>query len=170
MKKHSNVPAAATWNATVNQWELGERNEQGKEIGIWEAWHIEGHHCSTTDYTDGTPPFLFRRFHPDGTLSNDKLLYEHIKSAGKPAQLPFIRYYYPNGNTLIDYTSHGDGSGTWHLYDEAGIEMLSMEEPDENEPNDFLSTNRGDKWDVNQADWERAIIYFKYRYEERPIC
>jgi hypothetical protein len=71
MNKHKNIPATATWNAEDNQWELGQKNEQGKEIGIWEAWHVEGYCCGTTDYRDGTPPFLFKRFHPDGTLAQE---------------------------------------------------------------------------------------------------
>lgn len=71
MKKHTNIPAEATWNTEDNQWELGQRNEQGKEIGIWEAWHVEGYCCGTTDYGNGTPPFLFKRFHPDGTVAQE---------------------------------------------------------------------------------------------------
>jgi hypothetical protein len=71
MKKHTNIPDAATWNAEDKQWELGQKNEQLKEIGIWEAWHTEGYCCGTTDYGDGTPPFLFKRFHPDGKLAQE---------------------------------------------------------------------------------------------------
>ncbi|WP_146154425.1 hypothetical protein [Chitinophaga ginsengisoli] len=71
MEKHKNIPEAATWNAADNQWELGQKDEQGREIGIWEMWHTEGYYCGTTDYGDGTPPFLFRRFHPDGTLAQE---------------------------------------------------------------------------------------------------
>lgn len=82
MKKHKNIPEAATWNAENKQWELGQKNEQGKEIGIWEAWHPEGYCCGTTDYGNGTPPFLFKRFHPDGTLAQEGNLYGGNKWLG----------------------------------------------------------------------------------------
>ena len=71
MEKHTNVPAAATWNEKDKQWELGEKNAAEKEIGIWNNWHVEGHLCGTTDYGDGTPPFTVVRFHPDGTLAQE---------------------------------------------------------------------------------------------------
>lgn len=384
MKKPNNVPGAATWNKANNQWELGQKNEQGKEIGIWEAWHTEGHYCSTTDYGEGIPPFLYKRFHPDGTVSeegnwyggnkwlgtyrwiksknptpekfpsgdpkqseklwtiefdyveegiynaqrfydikgkpvniegvplparpasvperahfatqassnaneacwvmgmvdarqgrfvedyfewnmkgipmvqrrydrqtgtvieehryereklfvskvygpgpgeliqsfyhndtnppvvkdrhhyknnkkdytqslfdkegkhiyskrteeinefhtriysNDKLLYERITNT--PDDEPVYRYYYPDGNILIDYASLKNGMGIWRLYNQDGSFLLKLSELNEDKPNSFLSSNRAEKWDPNQADWERAIIYFKYRYEEMEIA
>ncbi|HEX6427038.1 MAG TPA: hypothetical protein VF008_05100 [Niastella sp.] len=71
MEKHTNIPTAATWNAADNQWELGEKNSAGKEIGIWNNWHVEGHLCGTVDYRDGNPPFILKRFHPDGSLAQE---------------------------------------------------------------------------------------------------
>lgn len=69
MDKPKNIPVAATWNAAYNQWESGESNAAGQQIGIWNAWSEEGLLCSTIDFGDGTPPYLFKRFHPDGTLA-----------------------------------------------------------------------------------------------------
>jgi antitoxin component YwqK of YwqJK toxin-antitoxin module len=71
MEKHTNVPAAAVWNADNNEWELGEKNAAGKKTGIWNLWHEKGHLCNIIDYGDGNPPFLFKRFHPDGTLAQE---------------------------------------------------------------------------------------------------
>lgn len=71
MEKHTNIPAAATWNVADNQWELGEKNSAGKEIGVWNNWHAEGHLCRTVDYGDGNPPFPAKSFHPDGTLAQE---------------------------------------------------------------------------------------------------
>lgn len=75
MEKHANVPAAATWNADHNIWTLGEQNSEGKNIGIWQSWHIAGHLCETIDYNDGTPPFQVKGFHPDGTISVESTWY-----------------------------------------------------------------------------------------------
>jgi len=98
--KHTNIPAAAIWHDIQQEWELGERNATGKEIGLWNYWHLDGHLFCTTDYGDGTPPFLLKRFHPDGTLAqegnwygNNLYLgtYRWIKS-DNPTNLP-----YPHG-------------------------------------------------------------------------
>jgi hypothetical protein len=43
MEKHKNIPSAAVWNTEWKEWMLGEQNEQGEKIGIWDAWHIDGH-------------------------------------------------------------------------------------------------------------------------------
>ncbi|HEY8893486.1 MAG TPA: hypothetical protein VIM79_01680 [Niastella sp.] len=69
MEKHTNVPEAATWNAENSEWELGEMNAAGNKTGIWNHWHEKGHLCNTIDYGNDNPPFLFKRFHPDGTLA-----------------------------------------------------------------------------------------------------
>ncbi len=64
MEKHTNIPAAATWNSDFNVWTLGEQNSEGKNIGIWQSWHIKGHLCETIDYNDGTPLFRLKVFTP----------------------------------------------------------------------------------------------------------
>jgi antitoxin component YwqK of YwqJK toxin-antitoxin module len=87
MEKHTKIPAAATWNAADNQWELGEKNSTGNEIGIWNNWHVEGHLCGTIDYGDGTPPFPVKCFHPDGTLSQEGNWYGGQKWLGIGFQL-----------------------------------------------------------------------------------
>ncbi|ACU63423.1 hypothetical protein [Chitinophaga pinensis] len=69
MEKHKDIPSAAIWNTAWKEWMLGVQNDQGDKTGIWVAWHTDGHRCGTTDYGDGTPPFLNKRFHPDGTLA-----------------------------------------------------------------------------------------------------
>lgn len=74
MKKHKNIPAAATWNEQDNEWNLaGPTNATGQRTGIWEDWHSDGYLCGINDYGDGTPPFAFKRYHADGTLAQDGL-------------------------------------------------------------------------------------------------
>lgn len=75
MEKHANIPAAATWNPEFNIWTLGEQNAEGKNIGIWQSWHIKGHLCETIDYNDATPPFQVKGFHPDGSISVESTWY-----------------------------------------------------------------------------------------------
>lgn len=71
MEKPNTVPANAQWNPEDNQWDLGQYNQAGVKTGIWQSWHVEGHLCGTIDYKDGTPPFTFKRFHPDGTVAQE---------------------------------------------------------------------------------------------------
>jgi len=97
--------------------------------------------------------------------SNDTLLYEFIQNT----QPPSFTYFYPNGSKLINYTSNGDGSGIWHLYDETGISILSMDEPNEANPANFYSSKIPKPWDPKQAGWELAIIHFKERHHDMEI-
>src|SRR4051812_49284473 len=69
MEKKENIPANAVWNPEDSHWELGNKNAEGKPIGSWKTWHTDGHQTSEIDYNNGTPPFLFTGFHPDGTIS-----------------------------------------------------------------------------------------------------
>jgi hypothetical protein len=72
MKKHKDIPAAATWNEEEKQWELpGQKNEAGQRTGLWEDWHVDGHRCGITDFGNGTPPFSIKRYHADGTLAQE---------------------------------------------------------------------------------------------------
>jgi len=71
MQRPDTVPANANWNPEDNQWELGQYNPANEKTGIWQSWHIDGHLCGTLDYKEGTPPFLFKRFHPDGTIAQE---------------------------------------------------------------------------------------------------
>ncbi|RBL91965.1 hypothetical protein [Chitinophaga flava] len=71
MQKDKNIPVVAIWNEKNNQWESGEKNAAEKTIGIWNCWHVKGHLCATIDYGDGNPPFMVKRFHPDGTLAQE---------------------------------------------------------------------------------------------------
>jgi len=81
MEKHKNIPAAATWDEK-GYWQLGEKNEAGKEIGIWKGWRVEGQLYWTTAYGDGNPPFLYTGFHPDGTISQEGNWYGDNKWLG----------------------------------------------------------------------------------------
>lgn len=129
MEKHKNIPSAAVWNAEWKEWMLGEQNEQGEKIGIWDAWHIDGHHCGTTAYGDGIPPFLNKRFHPDGMLAQQGYwlggnkwtgCYRWIKSEHATPE------YFPGGYTKVnalvwvieyDYTEEGTAYNARRYFD-----------------------------------------------------
>jgi antitoxin component YwqK of YwqJK toxin-antitoxin module len=98
--KHTNIPAAATWHPIQEEWELGEKDAAGKETGIWNYWHLDGHLCGTTDFGDGNPPFLLKRFHPDGTLAQEGNWY------GNNLYLGTFRWIKSDNPTILVYP-HG---------------------------------------------------------------
>lgn len=64
------VPKEAIWNASQNEWELGEKNDQGKYIGEWKWWLApKGHLCCHTLFDDKGNMLSFKRFHPNGEVS-----------------------------------------------------------------------------------------------------
>lgn len=71
VNKPESVPAEAVWNASENEWELGEKNDQGNNIGEWKWWLApNGHLVSHVIYEgDSGQNFTYTRFHPDGTYS-----------------------------------------------------------------------------------------------------
>ena len=72
-KKPITVPENAVWNPSENEWELGEKNESGINIGEWKWWLApNGHLCCHTFYEgESGNDFSFKRFHPDGTPSRE---------------------------------------------------------------------------------------------------
>ena len=85
----------------------------------------------------------------------------------KIKQGPSYTYFYPNGKTLINYTSNGDDTGIWQLYDEAGQSILRMDEPNEGNPANFFSFKRPRAEDPAQPAWEWAFVIFKdLQYEQ----
>jgi len=65
------VPAEAIWVAEDNEWELGQRNEDGDMIGEWKWWLAPTGHlvCHTFFKDDGSEDMTFTRFHQDGSFS-----------------------------------------------------------------------------------------------------
>ena len=65
------VPAEAIWVAHDNEWELGQRDEDGNMIGEWKWWLAPTGHlvCHTFFKDDGSQDMTFTRFHQDGTFS-----------------------------------------------------------------------------------------------------
>lgn len=64
------VPQEAIWNASQNEWELGEKNEQGNYIGEWKWWLApKGYLCCHTFFDENGKMLSFKRFHPNGEVS-----------------------------------------------------------------------------------------------------
>lgn len=64
------LPDAAVWNAKENEWELGQHSADGKEVGEWLWWYPDGTMVCHAIYNDeGQLHGHFRRFHPNGELS-----------------------------------------------------------------------------------------------------
>ncbi len=69
-KKPSTVPLEAIWNPSDNEWELGIKNKNGKYIGEWKWWLApNGHLCCHTFFDDEGNIVSFKRFHPNGEVS-----------------------------------------------------------------------------------------------------
>ncbi|PSL23008.1 toxin-antitoxin system YwqK family antitoxin [Chitinophaga ginsengisoli] len=97
MQRPAHIPENAVYNEQSAQWTLGATNGDGQRIGHWKIWYGQEYLWMAIAYGDGTPPFRFQRFHPDGTLSeeadmngNDKFIgtVRHIKS-DNPTIEPF---------------------------------------------------------------------------------
>ena len=65
------VPAEARWNEAENEWETGNYDENGNEVGEWKWWLApNGHLCCHTFFKeDGSGDFTFTRYHQDGDFS-----------------------------------------------------------------------------------------------------
>ena len=69
-KKPATVPKAAIWNHEEEEWELGERNQEGDCIGEWKWWLApSGHLCCHTFFDDEGKVISATRFHPNGEVS-----------------------------------------------------------------------------------------------------
>lgn len=65
------VPATAIWNDDNDEWEVGERDENGVTVGEWKWWREDGTLCCVTHFEEGSMArnFTFERFHEDGTYA-----------------------------------------------------------------------------------------------------
>ncbi len=98
---------------------------------------------------------------------NDILVFESILNTEIHKAPVRVTYYYPNRTTLIDYTSNGDSTGWWRLYDESGQELEKLPELEEtvrNENNNwgklFMPFRRDYKWNLTKTDWEAVREHF----------
>jgi hypothetical protein len=96
---------------------------------------------------------------------NDQLVYEQIKQ-------PFsVRYFYPDGNTLIGYSER-----TWQLFDEQGQTVHKFPEAEEERRHSrktwdgLLPTwEEYELTDDHQSDFDTARANFELAYEYRCI-
>jgi len=50
MNRPKTVPENAAWNEEEYEWQLGEKNEEGAEIGDWVYWTSDGHPCCVATF------------------------------------------------------------------------------------------------------------------------
>ena len=149
MEKHSNVPAAATWNDQDKRWELGEKNEQGKMTGIWNYWHADGDLYRTADYNDSSSPYWAKRFNKDGSPQWERLfnqhtggVIEHHEYVGDKLQTSVVygagesmqSYYHQHTDPLVVSQTivqrNGDKDRTNTYFDETGDMLYSFRTED----------------------------------------
>jgi len=98
---------------------------------------------------------------------NGKLVYEGILAEDDTQPPVSIKYFAENGATLINYTSNGDNTGVWRLYDATGNPQQSMPVPDEQANNKrmyweaFLNSWSGYNVHYLQPDWEAMVANFQ---------
>jgi antitoxin component YwqK of YwqJK toxin-antitoxin module len=64
------LPTNAVWNAADNEWELGQKNKEGKYIGEWKWWLAPTKHlCCHSFFDDNGNMLSYTRYHIDGTYS-----------------------------------------------------------------------------------------------------
>ncbi len=65
-------PDNAVWNASENEWELGEKNSQGQYVGEWMWWLAPTNHlCCHSFFDDKGNMLSAKRFHPNGEISRE---------------------------------------------------------------------------------------------------
>ncbi|AKU95567.1 hypothetical protein AKJ09_02231 [Labilithrix luteola] len=63
------VPSKAFFDTADDCWALGEKDSQGRKIGVWNYWRKDGTHECDEEWGDGTTRLTYRRFHPNGPES-----------------------------------------------------------------------------------------------------
>ncbi|WP_118972808.1 toxin-antitoxin system YwqK family antitoxin [Taibaiella koreensis] len=69
MNKPQGVPEQAVWIEQDNEWALGQKNAEGKNIGEWKWWLAPGGHLVCHTFYEGNGKMSYTRFHADGTYS-----------------------------------------------------------------------------------------------------
>lgn len=101
-EKPDTVPAAAVYDAANQEWELGARDKNGKQVGEWRYWwRTTGHLCCIANYEDGGRKNTYTRLHPDGTYSC-----KGVEIDGKPAPGEVI-YYQKSKNPTTELAITG---------------------------------------------------------------
>ncbi len=71
-KRPDTVPSEAVWNKSENEWELGQVNEDGDNVGEWKWWLApKGYLVCHTFYDDEGYMLKAKRFHQNGEVSLD---------------------------------------------------------------------------------------------------
>lgn len=123
------VPQKAVWVEEDNEWALGKRNEDGKEIGEWKWWLAPTGHlvCHTIFDDSGTDTFTYKRYHQDGTVSREG---KYVN--GEPEGITIstksknetTEVFNPRVDSWKAVTTFKDGYVVEeHYYDENGIEV-----------------------------------------------
>ena len=68
-EKPSSVPIEAIWVDKDKQWELGEKDVDGNNIGHWKWWAAPSGNVASVAHYEGNGTMNFERYHTDGTIS-----------------------------------------------------------------------------------------------------
>lgn len=128
MIRHKEIPENAVFNQEHNEWELGQKDENGKNIGEWNYWLVKtGKLCCKTIFEPKNNSLTFTRFHNDGTYSwkgqmkNDKLIGISYfqKSQNETTETIMLEPFYKNVFSC-NYDYEND---IWEFYDDKNIKI-----------------------------------------------
>jgi antitoxin component YwqK of YwqJK toxin-antitoxin module len=68
-QRPAQVPQTAIFDEEQQLWEVGEKNEEGKRVGLWTSWRADGSKECEEEWGDGRTHLTYRRFHLDGSIA-----------------------------------------------------------------------------------------------------
>ena len=100
------VPAAAWWSADDGEWVLGDKDSEGRLVGVVSYWRPDGSLVSTCDHVAGKPHGIAKRFHETGEVSQE-CRYEHGELHGLRA------WFMTDGETTEKPRADGLAKNVW---------------------------------------------------------
>ncbi len=65
------VPTEAMWSDTDSEWVVGERDAEGRLLGVVRYFRRDGTICCATEHVDGVPHGHFQRYHENGEVARE---------------------------------------------------------------------------------------------------
>jgi hypothetical protein len=110
-------PPEAWWSEEDHEWVFGDRDEHGRLVGVVRYWDADGRFICESEYADGRPHGISRRYdHPGGELSQEcryadgridgvRRLHRPANGSGAPwrdteASVRVYEYVYEDGDLI----------------------------------------------------------------------
>src|SRR5690349_10860891 len=100
------VPAEAWWSPEDNEWILGDKDSEGRFVGIVKYWRPDGTLCNEWTHADGIPHGWSVRYHETGEVSQ-RLWNERGKMHG------LREWFWTDGHTTEKVRAAGLSTNVW---------------------------------------------------------